>query len=474
MPRFARWLCYVIAAVGVGWLCACVAPRVASPWPLEWMEGASLEHARRLLHGQPIYAAPSGGFIPFVYPPLSYLPIALGMALWGPSLLAARCVMLLSLAVSLLALGRAGSALGGRPAGYLAAGLYALGYGYSGGFLDVVRVDGVFMALLLLGCERLTARRDSRALAYFTLACFAKQHGVFFLAAALAYLVSRDGRAQSWRVLASLAGLCGGFAALEWSSAGWFSTYVLSVPSKHGLQPLLLLSFVGVDLGVYLPVLCGLALSSAIRHRHAARACDWLLLAGVAASALGRAHPGGDDNIRLPAYAMLAWVAALGFCELVVARRAWIALCLGLAVQALMLLQAPSLYAPDAASAHAFGRLRAELQRCAHGRASVALDHTGLTGTPFMHSMAWYDLARAGAALGQRAQLAAAAALQGDDAPGAVALSAISLPLRAALDKRYVPCAVVEGVRPVTGYAPGKTLIFQRADLVPAQPLLWR
>jgi hypothetical protein len=194
----------------------------------------------------------------------------------------------------------------------------------------------------------------------------------------------------------------------------------------------------------------------------------------VVASALGRAHPGGDDNIRLPAYAMLAWVAALGFCELVVARRAWIALSLGLAVQALMLLQAPSLYAPDAASARAFGRLRAELQRCAHGHASVALDHTCLTGTPFMHSMAWYDLARADAALGQRAQLAAAAALQGDDAPGAVALSAISLPLRAALGKRYVPCAVVEGVRPATGYTPGKTLIFQRADLAPAQPLLWR
>jgi hypothetical protein len=171
---------------------------------------------------------------------------------------------------------------------------------------------------------------------------------------------------------------------------------------------------------------------------------------------------------------MLAWLAALGFAELVVSRRAWIALCLGLGLQALMLLQPPSLYRPDDASVRAFRRLRAELQRCAQGHAGVALDHTGLTGTPFMHSMAWYDLARAGGALGQQAQLAAAAAFQGDDAPGAVALSAISLPLRAALDKRYVPCAVVEGVRPATGYAPGKTLIFQRADLAPAQALLWR
>ena len=96
-----------------------------------------------------------------------------------------------------------------------------------------------------------------------------------------------------------------------------------------------------------------------------ARACDWLLLAGVVASALGRAHPGGDDNVRLPAYAMLVWVAALGCAELLLARRAWIALSVGLCLQALMLLQAPSLYAPDAASARAFTNLRAELQRVA-------------------------------------------------------------------------------------------------------------
>jgi 4-amino-4-deoxy-L-arabinose transferase-like glycosyltransferase len=473
LPRAARILSYAIGVLGVAWLCACIAPRVQSVWPLEWMEGASLEHARRLLHGEPIYAAPSGEFIPFMYPPLSYLPLALGMALFGPSLVAARCVMLVALAVSLLAIARAAAQLGGRHAGWLAAGFYALGYGYSGGFLDVVRVDGVFMALILLGSERLAARRDTSALVWFTLACFAKQHGVFFLAAASAFLLTCPGPRPLGRVLGSMLGLGVGFAAIEWWSGGWFSTYVVSVPHRHGLVPVLLLSFVGVDLGVYLPVLCGLALVSVLRHRRALRACDWLLLAGVLASALGRAHPGGDDNVRLPAYAMLVWVAVLGFGELAKPSRALLGLCAAVLIQALMLVQAPSLYSPDAAGERAFVRLHAELQRCANGRTSVALDHTRLTGTAFMHSMAWFDLVRNGDALGQRAQLAAARALQGRDAPAAIALSAIALPLRAALAGHYVPCAVVEGLRPPTGYAPGKTQILRRADQpAPAQPLL--
>jgi hypothetical protein len=470
-PRFARWFCPSIAVLGSAWLCVCIAPRVFSPWPLEWMEGASLEHALRLLHGQPLYAAPSGEFIAFVYPPLGYVPMALSAWLFGPTLMAARLVSVLALAVSLIAIARAAVHLAGRDAGFLAAGLYAFGYGYTGGFLDVVRVDGVFMALLLLGSERLCARRDSSALACFTLACFAKQHGVLFLIAAALFLLTRDGRAQRTRVIASFALLAVGCAALECWTQGWFSTYVLRVPQRHGLIPVLLLSFIGVDLGVYLPVLCVLAALSVLRHRAALRACDWLLLAGVVASALGRAHAGGDDNVRLPAYAMLVLVSSVGFVEWLGHSQRPIALSAALSLQALMLVQAPSLFAPNAASQAAFARLRAELQRCAAGGSSVALDYTRFTDTEFAHSMAFYDLFRNHDALASQAQAAIVHALDEDSAPQALALSAIGAPLRAAVEKHYALCATLPGARPPTGYAPGTTLIYRRIDTKP-QPLL--
>src|ERR1700755_2533072 len=73
--------------VGIGVLAWTVALRIGYPWPLEWMEGASLQHAIRIARGLPIYAAPSAEFIPYVYPPLAYVPMAAAAWPLGPSLL---------------------------------------------------------------------------------------------------------------------------------------------------------------------------------------------------------------------------------------------------------------------------------------------------------------------------------------------------------------------------------------------------
>ena len=57
--------------------------RVAFPFPLEWMEGASLQHALWLARGRLPYAAPSGELIAYLYPPLAYAPWAAVSALLG-------------------------------------------------------------------------------------------------------------------------------------------------------------------------------------------------------------------------------------------------------------------------------------------------------------------------------------------------------------------------------------------------------
>ncbi|HEX4354628.1 MAG TPA: glycosyltransferase family 39 protein, partial [Polyangiales bacterium] len=466
LPRHARWLCYALAAIGGGWLCACIAPRVASPWPLEWMEGASLEHAWRLLHGRPIYAAPSGEFIPFIYPPLAYVPFAFAIELFGPTLIAGRVVSVLALAVSLFALARAATRLADREAGFLAAGLYALGYGYSGGFLDVVRVDGVFMAIVIVATERLCAGRDRSALMLFALSCFAKQHGLFFFAAACAFTLIEHGRARWSSVIAASTLLALTFAALECWSGGWFGRYVIAVPRAHALSPTLLVSFLAIDLGVYLPVLSGLALFALWTRRRRWLACDWLLVAGVVASAIGRAHRGGDDNVRLPAYALLVLVAAISFSQLARSHRASLVLGALLLAQAAMLIQPPSLFAPTCAGDRAFERLRAELQRCAGSGSSVAPDHVRLTGSAFLHSMAYFDLISPPSVLADQARAAANAAFARASAPNAIALSAISLPLMAAMGERYEACARVDDVRLPTGYSPGATVIYRRRDQV--------
>lgn len=453
-------------------LVGAIAGRVGSPWPLEWMEGASLEHARRLLDGRPIYAAPSGEFIPFIYPPLGYLPMALSVWLFGPQLWAARLPSVIEIAIGLFALWRAARRWHGHAcAGWLAVGLFGLGYGYTGGFVDLARIDAAFLALILVAVERAGAGALRTSLALCVLSCFAKQHGVFFVGAVgLALLVVPDealgprfGRRRVLPLMAALGALALGFLILNHISHGWFWTYTMQVPARHGVIPMLLVSFVFVDLLVYLPVLSGFG-AHGLWKRVTARelnALDLMLLAGIAASALGRAHPGGDDNVRLPAYACLVLVAAVSFCDVALARArpAW--LCAGAALQVLMLAQLPNLYWPTPAAVSVMSGLQHELERCAGGGSSVAFDYTRITGQPFLHTQALSDLRMNGDALGAQATHAVIDFLKDDSAPRAVAYSLPFKALTYTLDKLYEPCADVPAVRLPTGYAIGETHIYR-------------
>jgi hypothetical protein len=454
-----------VCVFGLSWLCACIVPRVSCAWPLEWMEGAVLEHALRLLHGRALYAAPSGEFIPFVYPPLSYLPIAVTSAWFGPELWAARLPSLLALALSLWFIARAAAHLAGEwSAGALAAGLYALGYGYSGGFLDLARVDAMFMLLVVIGAERMARGRTDSALLWFALSCLAKQHGVFFLLAASCYAWAERGVGPA-RVLFAWGLLGAVVIALEWHSRGWFSVYTYSVPRKHGLAPALLLSFIAVDLGVYLPVLLGLAGVSIARRRGGAlRGCDALLFAAVLASALGRAHPGGDDNVRLPAYALLCLLGAVGHHLLTghASRLRQACSSAGVVLQVAVLWQPPSLYHPTVRTGRAFAALQAALTRCAQGGPSVALDHTRLTGVPFAHMLALSDLVRNRDALGLQAANAVAGALAAETAPNAVAVSGLFPALRYVIERQYEPCATLPAFSLPSGFAPAATRVYRR------------
>jgi hypothetical protein len=445
----------LVLLLGCVYLGVCLAGRSGSPWPLEWMEGASVLHAQRLLHGLPLYAAPRADFVPFVYPPLSYVPMYLGLVVSHGALWGARLASVLAFGVCLLALARAG-----KQAGPLAAGLFAFGYGYCGAFIDLARVDAVFMALSLCGVERLCARRFLQGLSLLTLACFAKQHALLLLAAASVGVVCCDG----WRsVLGAWIALALGIAALCLWSDGWVWTYCVTVPARHGLRPSLLASFVLVDLCVYLPLLAGLCVYRVVSRREPAAVLLHLLLAAaVVASALGRAHPGGDDNVRLPAYALASLVAALSFSELWAARaRLRWALTVGLALQLGMLFQPPALFR---ASEAGFVKLEAALRDCAGGGDFVAMDHTGLGEHPFVHTLALSDLRMNRDALGDEATSAVVAALGSASAPAAIAISSSFPALMEVLASHYELCARAPALKLATGYVLPPSFVYKRTS----------
>lgn len=468
---FVRWLGYGTGALGVVLVAWTIVPRFASPWPIEWMEGASLQHALRLVQGLPLYAAPSAEFVPYLYPPLSYLPMAVFAWLLGPSLWVGRLVSIAAFAGSLACTGRiAARSTGAGAAGWAAVGLYALGFGYTGAFHDLVRVDSVFALLVLLGLERLSAGSPRAGFAWLVLSCFAKQHGVLFLAAA--WLARREERRA---IALSAAALAAGVFGLEAFSDGYFLRYTWFVPQGHGLEPVLLFSYFGVDVLLYLPVLA-LMVGLRLARKDSALDLGWMLwlAAGLAASALGRAHPGGDDNVRLPGFAVLVIAGAIAWWELS-ARRLWSA---ALALQALWLLQLPAAHVPDSAHARGFEPLVAALDRCSGGqlRRAVALDHALLTGRPFVHTMALSDLHTArDRDLAEGASRALIDALASRDAPPSLAVSVTFPQLRAAIGQHYALCAELPPMRMPTGYAVGATRVYRRRDVQLAEAgLPWR
>src|SRR5205807_6760411 len=63
-------LAAVAAVVAVVAVTAVMLRRVGHPYELEWLEGGSVEHVRRVLHGRSLYPAPSVDFVSYPYPPL--------------------------------------------------------------------------------------------------------------------------------------------------------------------------------------------------------------------------------------------------------------------------------------------------------------------------------------------------------------------------------------------------------------------
>lgn len=461
-----RAVCYALAACGLSLLALTIAARIGSIWPLEWMESASLQHALLLWSGEHVYIPPSADFIPFVYPPLSYLPMALSSRLFGPSLIAARVPSVLALALSLWCIGRTLARETDEPAiGWLGAGLYALGFGYTGAFADLARVDSLFIALVLLAAERLSAGALGSALVWLALSCLAKQHGLVFLSAVSLGVYLRDGRAALGRLSAAWGFLAVCSLGLAAASGGWYWRYVFAVPAGHGIVPSLLASYLAVDVCVYLPLFALCCVLPLIRRSRAPSLWELWLLAGLCASALGRAHPGGDDNVRLPGFAFLVLVGTLGFAELYASARSnavrgvWL---VALTLQAAVLVQPPAAHAPRPDHARGFETLQAALVRCGEGNPSVALDHALLTGHPFLHTMALSDLRTSSdRTLAREATAALLERLAGPDAPAALAVSASFEELDARLRERYLLCEEVSAWPMPTGYSPGPTRVYQ-------------
>ncbi len=315
---------FIVVYIGVALV------RLRYPFGLEWMEGGLLDEVRWILAGHKPYLAPSIDFVPFIYNPLYFWVSAVVAKVFGLSLFALRFV---SLSASLGAMTLLGLLVRRETksdgAGIVAAGLFAATFKMTEEFMDLARVDSLFLffAILALYLLRTRPTEAGRFAAAVSLVCcfLTKQSGAVVAAPIVLWVLYDRGRgASTWRgrlrgwpfALVTGLGIVGSIAWLDWWTDGWYRFYAFEVPGQHRLVPWLWIDFWTVDLMAPFACACVATLFVFLERGAMDRAGRGLwgatLLGALLTSWSGRLHDGGWNNVIMPAFALLSALMAIG------------------------------------------------------------------------------------------------------------------------------------------------------------------
>jgi 4-amino-4-deoxy-L-arabinose transferase-like glycosyltransferase len=474
LPQQAPFVCrkdvllWVVTAVALGCLglyLGVAALRLRYPFELEWIEGGHVDHVRRILAGEPLYARPSVDFIAFIYTPL-YFYLSAGLAmLIGVGFPALRLVSFASsLGCFLLLYRLARRETGSRFAGVLAVGFFAATYRLSGGWWDIARVDSLLLLLLLAGIYYLRAEPTPRHLVVagvlLWLAFLSKQQAAIMGLALAAGVMVHSRRQAGYFLAAFLLPLLVSNLLLNRVFHSWYNYYVWQLPLVHPWNPPAYVTFWTKDLLPSLWLMMGLAAYYLVRQlRGGDRRRGLLYLAAlggvVTSSWMSRLHVGGYVNVIIPAHAMFALLGALGAWEVfaLAARKpaGWrrnvvYGLCL---LQLAMLHYNPAQFVPTREDAAA-------------GRDFIALLST-LPGEVFVPDHGYLPTLAGKRTYAHGAALVAVLGMTGGDAPS----QQLKDELRAAFATHRFGAVVLDTVRPETWapYYRKQRLVFSKPDV---------
>jgi Dolichyl-phosphate-mannose-protein mannosyltransferase len=399
-PRAARLAAALAGVVAIGAYLFIALSRLNYPFTVEWLEGNSLVEVHRILAGQPLYPAPTVGYVPDGYPPLYFAVSALAARVLGVSYLPLRLVSLLSSLACLAVLGRlVQRETGSLVAGTGAAGVFAATYFATDTWLDTGRVDSLFLALSIGGLYAARHMRGTGAAiaagVLLAAAALTKQTGIVEGATVTAVLLAGPRRRLACvAALTEVTVLGISTLVLALTTGGWYVYYVFEQMGEHSLN----YGGFGWFWTALLSVM-GLAACAALIG---ARRVPAVLLAGCAALAVegyaALVHSGGGINDLLPAYLALALLAGLALGR---GTTLWVTAVTGVLVlaQSALLLSGfhPSQAIPSSADRAVGERLIAGM-RALGGTVAVPADPglSLLAGmAPAAHQDAAYDVLRA-------------------------------------------------------------------------------
>jgi hypothetical protein len=307
-----------LAAALAGIVAVCVylviaLSRLTYPFTVEWLESNSLVEVHRILAGQPLYTAPTAGYVPDGYPPLYFAMSAAVASVLGVSYLPLRLVSLVSSLVCFGLLGRlVQRETGNVAAGVGAAGLFAATYFATDTWFDVGRIDSLFLALSIGGLYAARWMRGPRgaiaAGALLAAAVLTKQTGLAEGVTVIAALLTGPRRRLACiAALAEVTVLGIGTLVLGLTSGGWYIFYVFQLMREHPLNY--------SNFGWFWTTLLSALGMAACAALIGARRVPPVLLAGCAALAVegcaALLHSGGGSNDMLPAFLAVALLAGL-------------------------------------------------------------------------------------------------------------------------------------------------------------------
>ncbi|TMM20138.1 MAG: glycosyltransferase family 39 protein [Actinobacteria bacterium] len=292
--------------------------RLGYPFELEWLEGGAVGIVQRAAAGHGLYVQPSLHYVPWPYPPMYFWTSAAVAHVTGVGFLALRLVSFtasLATFVVIYILVRSGTS--DRVAGVCAVGLYAATFRLSGAWLDLGRVDSLFLLLFLLAvlvARRARSWRGGIAVgALVFLAFFTKQTALVAALPLLGWLLLRRPRVGAAAAGATGVLVIGSTPVMNALSHGWYGYYVFDELSHqpfvagavagfwtHDLwQPLGVALLLGVA-----GVLARLATKVSPLHGRGMLGFDLAVVLGlVVAGWVGRLHSGGWDDVLIPAAA---------------------------------------------------------------------------------------------------------------------------------------------------------------------------
>jgi hypothetical protein len=299
--------------------------RMHYPYELEWIEGAGMDEIHWIMQGKPLYGLPSVSFIPSTKTPLYYLLSAgmskiLGYGFFAPRLLSIIASLGIFFMLYLIVRGD-----GAHPAaGFLAAGVMAASFRFTGAWLDLVKTDALFVFFLLAACymgQKYTNKGGMVASGLlFVLAYYTKQLAlVIIIALGISSLVETRGRSWiRWLTICVV-----GFLVLliaDRTTNGWFSFYSIDALTYHNWEGDIL-TFVKNILQTYWPALLIGIVYIALSHIDVIKlkfpGKMWqnlsLVIATLVASASVFLKSWTYDNGYIPAAAGISVLIGLGF-----------------------------------------------------------------------------------------------------------------------------------------------------------------